>query len=102
MMALETHEQGHVNRYLAHQVALETAIKQSLDGKTVILTEVPCPNDPRNPTEAFKNALDAAVRTLANNNMALTNLFASIETEQAKFDTDTKHGATQGATLNCH
>jgi predicted secreted Zn-dependent protease len=97
--ALDTHEQGHCDRYLtqANRDAAQAAAAAALEGQSVT---VPCPNgcDPTDP--AFQEAVRNAVNNLLNSNQGFENLLNGMEQTQQQYDNDTNHGETQGATLH--
>jgi predicted secreted Zn-dependent protease len=97
--ALDTHEQGHCDRYLTpeNQTAAQNAAAAALDGQSVT---VPCPNgcDPTDP--AFRQAVRDAVRDLLEANQGFQDVINGMEQAQEQYDNDTNHGETQGATLH--
>lgn len=99
--ALTTHEQGHCDRYLtdANRQAFQNAVAAALGGQSIDIS-LPCPEDCSHPDSAFKEAVQSAVQGLLDNNQGVQNVLNQMEQVQQQYDTDTRHGETQGATLH--
>ena len=98
--ALTTHEQSHCDRYLtdANRQAFQNAVAAALGGQSIDIN-LPCPEDCSHPDSAFQEAVRSAVQNLLDNNQGVQNVLDQMEQVQQQYDTDTRHGETQGATL---